>query len=348
MNQSVFSSVIEAKLRPEVVRVQGNLYAACFFLMKLIPAHHILIRAREEGSLAPGAAVIESSSGSFALALAMISRLSGFRLTLVSDPVIDERLGRRLRDLGATLDIVSTPAPVGGIQKARLDRLTELMRLRPNAYWPQQYENLRNPESYGPTAESILGQLGRIDVLGGPVGSGGSVGGFAAALRQSNPDLRVIGVDTFGSVLFGQKEGPRLLRGLGNSLMPGVLDHTLFDEVHWLSAAEAFRATRELHSSTALFQGPTSGAAWMVARWYARRNPGSQVLVLCPDEGYRYLDDVYDDSWLRAKGVLLERGTPEPHWVTHPDEAGPPWAAIEWRRRTIQAVTGHEEGASSL
>lgn len=80
--------------------------------------------------------------------------------------------------------------------------------------------------------------------------------------------------------------------------MPPNLDRTTFDGVHWVSDREAFAATRALHRRHALFMGPTSGAAWLVARWWARRNPDARVVVLLPDEGHRYQDTVYDDAWL--------------------------------------------------
>lgn len=87
----------------------------------------------------------------------------------------------------------------------------------------------------------------------GTVGSGGSMSGLSRLLRLTNPDLKSIGIDTPASVVFGQPDGPRTLRGLGNSLMPKNVDHSQFDEVHWVTATEAYQATRELHRNHALF-----------------------------------------------------------------------------------------------
>ncbi|MDQ1504192.1 MAG: hypothetical protein QOD57_1919, partial [Actinomycetota bacterium] len=271
---------------PRIVRLGPNLYGAAFTLMKLLPARHILDRAAGEGRLEPGTVVIESTSGTFGLALAMECRLRGRPLVLVSDPAVDPRLRRRLRDLGAAVDIVAEPAPVGGYQQARLDRLAELRARHPRHFWPAQYSNPDNPGAYNVLAELLTSAIGRVDVLVGPVGSGGSMCGTAAALRAGIGDaVTAVAVDTPGSVLFGQRDAPRRIRGLGNSLMPPNLDHSAFDEVHWVSDREGFAATRALHRRHALYMGPTSGTAWMVASWKARAEPDARVVVLLPDEG---------------------------------------------------------------
>jgi cysteine synthase A len=324
---------------PRIVRLGPNLYGAAFTLMKLLPARHILDRADGEGRLEPGTVVIESTSGTFGLALAMECRLRGRPLVLVSDPAVDPRLRRRLRDLGAAVDIVAEPASVGGYQQARLDRLAELRARHPRHFWPAQYSNPDNPGAYDVLAELLTSAIGRVDVLVGPVGSGGSMCGTAAALRAGVGDaVTAVAVDTPGSVLFGQRDAPRWIRGLGNSLMPPNLDHSAFDEVHWVSDREGFAATRALHRRHALYMGPTSGAAWMVASWKARAEPDRRVVVLLPDEGHRYQDTVYDDAWLRRQGLGLRRLPNRPVEVDAPDDGGPEWSWLRWDRRRFEAV----------
>ncbi len=340
MNSVVHHDAAAALELPQLVQLGDNLYGASFGLMKLMPARFILDRARDAGQLAPGATVVETTSGTFGLALAMLCALRGYRLILVSDPAVDAPLARRLRDLGAQLDIVEQPAAEGGYQRARLERLAAHLARHPGAFWPSQYDNLHNAGAYAPVAERLLEGLGRVDCLVGTVGSGGSVCGTAYYLRLAFGDLTVVGVDTHGSVLFGQPEGKRLLRGLGNSLIPGNVDHTVFDEVHWVSAAEAFHATRQLHRRGALFKGPTSGAAVMVARRWAERHPSARVVALLPDDGHRYQSTVYDDDWLRAQGVSLTTLPKDPTRVEHPCEAGPAWSSLAWGRRRYEDVVG--------
>ena len=324
---------------PRIVHLGPNLYGAAFNLMNLLPARHILDRARDDGLLEPGTVVIESTSGTFGLALAMECRLRGRPLVLVSDPAVDPALRRRMRDLGAAVDIVAEPAPVGGYQAARLDRLAELRCRHPRHFLPAQYSNPDNPAAYGLLADELAATLGWVDILVGPVGSGGSMCGTVAGLRDLlGPQVGAVAVDTPGSVLFGQHDAPRLIRGLGNSLMPPNLDHSAFDEVHWVSDREGFAATRALHRRHALYMGPTSGAAWMVAQWKARLEPEARVVVLLPDEGYRYQDTVYDDAWLRRQGLRLRRLPSRPVEIDKPADGGPEWSCLRWNRRALAAV----------
>jgi len=334
-----FADATEAYQLPRIVQLTPNLYAACFTLMKMVPARYILRKAVAEGQLEPDTVVVETTSGTFGLALAMQAAHLQRKVVLVSDPAIDDRLHRRLVDLGAVVERVPASAgtEAGGFQAARLERLARVRAEMPASFCPEQYSNPDNPRSYASVAELLLECLGQIDCLVGPVGSGGSMCGTTTYLRTVLPECRAIGVDTHASALFGQPPGPRELRGLGMSLLPSNLDHQVFDNVHWCSASAAYAATRELHRRHALFMGPTSGAAYLAARWWAQANPSAVVVTLMPDEGYRYQDTVYDDAWLATNGHL---GDPpvEPTPVDSPGQSGGGWTTFEWSRRQIDEV----------
>ena len=325
-------TIVDALVLPRIVQIEDRLYAACFQLMKLLPARQILEQAHQEGLIRPGSVIIETTSGTFGIALAMICALKDYRLILVSDPAIDPSLKRRLEDLGTRVEIVKEPAAVGGYQRSRLDRMAEVQREFPDHFCPSQYANPLNPSAYALLAEFLADYIGHIDYLVGTVGSGGSMCGTSKHLRQFNPDLKAVGVDTHRSVLFGQPDGKRLLRGLGNSLLPENVNHTVFDEVHWVTAAEAFLATRGLHRSTSLFMGGTSGAAYLVGRWQTRRQPDANVVIILPDEGYRYQDTIYNDEWLKENNVWLSELPDEPALVSHPWEVTQGWSRMFWGR----------------
>ena len=339
-SRRICATVTDAIELPNIIQLGENLHAAAFSLMKLLPARFILDRAQHARLIEPGSIIIETTSGTFGMALAMLCALRNYRLILISDPAIDDALKRRLEYLLTRVEIVTQPAEVGGFQAARLQRMEEIRAQHLNHFWPSQYDNPDNPGAYAPVAELLAETLGEIDCIVGAVGSGGSICGTAAYLRVIYPAATVIGVDTLGSVLFGQPDHKRMLRGLGNSLMPKNLDHRTFDEVHWVSAAEAFLATRELYRTHALFQGGTSGAAFLVAHWWARQNPEAQVVVLLPDEGHRYQDTIYDDAWLRRNDLWLDQIPSSPKPVSHPLNAGPGWSRINWKRRSYQQVLG--------
>ncbi|MGW2697921.1 pyridoxal-phosphate dependent enzyme [Streptomyces sp. NPDC001296] len=342
-----FTSVVDGHVLPKVIRLEDDLYAAAFHLMKLLPAHFILRSAAETGALAPDATVVETTSGTFGLGLAMVCRLKDIPLILVGDPAIDPPLRRRLQALGARVSIVSGPElHAKGVQQARLDRVARIQSRLDSYFTPGQYDNPLNPVSYGAVAELLLESLGSLDALVCPVGSGGSSSGIGSFLRALNPRMRLIGVDTPGSVLFGAPAGPRQLRGLGNGLVPPVLAHTLFDEVHWLDAPVAFAATRRLHSDHCLYMGPTSGAAHHVARWYARRHPGLRVVALFPDEGHRYTSTVYNDAWMRRNDLLTPSIPDGPRTLDHPAQVAGSWSRFAWDRRPREDVVALMDGAT--
>src|SRR5579863_7386259 len=133
--------IVDSLALPRLVWLRQNLIGLVFPLMKLLPARFIIQGALDEGQLEKGGLVVESTSGTFGLALAMVARLHGLRLSLVSDPAIEPPLRRRLVDLGASVHIIEKPAPVGGYQKARLDVLDRLLNDNPGSFWPRQYSN---------------------------------------------------------------------------------------------------------------------------------------------------------------------------------------------------------------
>lgn len=330
---------LEAFENPRIVPLGEGVHGACFFLMKLLPARYMLEQAVERGQLSEGGTICESSSGTFALALAMLAVQGNFKLLIVGDWALDPGLRLRLIKLGVELDIVEAPHPRGGYQLARLERLKEHLANRSGSYWPAQYSNPDNPFSYAKVAAQIIEEVGPIDCLVGAVGSGGSICGTAHYLRLLFPELVVIGVDTPGSVLFGQPGSLRQVSGLGGGIVPANVDHSQFDEVHWLSAAEIISSAHDLHRDCGLFMGPTSGAAVKVARWWSERHPGKTAVALCPDEGHRYADTAYDEVWVASNiAGWSDLRAKMPVTVTSPAEQIARWSRFNWGRRSLVEV----------
>lgn len=342
-NPRVATSVVEALRYPRLVQLRPNLIGACFDLMKIIPAYNIISSGLESGEITRDTHVVETSSGSLGLGLALVCHQLGLKLTLVSDPVIDESLRNRMRDLGTTVEIIQTPNPTGGWQGARLDRVYEILRRESNVFFVNQYDNPNQPASYRHLANYLLESLGDFDCLIGAVGSGGSMCGSSRALRETLPDLKVVGVDTCGSILFGQPDKPRLIRGLGNSVLPTVLDHTVFDEVHWVPGADGMRSTRVLQSEHGLYQGPSSGCCYHTARWVAEQNPDLRCVAVFADSGERYRANIYCNAWLQKELNGYPEPRPQPYWVSSPQEGLGQWSAINWCRRPLIEISDIRE-----
>ncbi|UCN07168.1 PLP-dependent cysteine synthase family protein (plasmid) [Mycobacterium intracellulare subsp. chimaera] len=272
--------------------------------MKDRPAVHMVDRARARGDLRPGARIIESTSGSMGLGLALAGAAHGHPVTVVTDSGMEPIIQRMLRAYGADLSLVTKPHSIGGWQQARNDRVAELLAADTDAWCPDQYNNPDNVDGYRSLAQELLAQLGHIDILVCSVGTGGHSAGVARVLRQLNPRMQLIGVDTVGSTIFGQPAAPRLMRGLGSSIYPGNVDYPAFDEVHWVAPGEAVWACRALAATHRASGGWSVGAVGLVAGWAARNNPpDTTIAAVFPDGPQRYFDTIYNDDYCQQHGL---------------------------------------------
>ncbi len=264
------------------------------------PAMYMVERARARGDLRPGARIIESTSGTLGLGLALAAKVYGHPVTVVSDTGLEPIVARLLSAYGVRVEQVGKPHPEGGWQQARCDRVAQLLAEDPDAWHPDQYNNPDNVDAYRGLALELHAQLGRVDVLVCSVGTGGHSSGVSRALRALNPALELIGVDTVGSTIFGQPAASRLMRGLGSSILPGNVDYRAFTEVHWVSPSEAVWASRALARTNYAAGGWSVGAVALVAGWAARTYPPTTtVAAIFPDGPQRYFDTVFNDDYCR-------------------------------------------------
>ncbi|MET8701591.1 pyridoxal-phosphate dependent enzyme [Kitasatospora sp. NPDC004723] len=305
--------------------------------MKARSAVAMLRGAHARGELRPGATVVESTSGTMGVGLAFAGQALGHPVVLVGDSELEPSMRQLLRSYGARLELVERPARRGGWQAARLARLRDVLDRLPDAYWPDQYNNPDNAAGYRSMAREITAELDHLDVLVCSVGTGGHSAGLAEALRRRWPRLRIIGVDSVGSTIFGQPARPRLMRGLGSSIHPRNVAHQAFDEVHWVGPAEAVDACRRLARGAFVSGGWSTGAVALVAAWAARADPGAAVATVFPDGPHRYLGTVYDDAFCRLHGLDAGRAVSRPVEIPYP-------AAVEvtgWARcRTGRPASG--------
>jgi cysteine synthase A len=272
--------------------------------MKARAAVSMLRGARRRGELRAGAPVVESTSGTLGVGLAFAGQALGHPVVLVVDSELEGSMRSLLLAHGARVEVVERPHPVGGWQQARLERVRELCRQLPGAYFPDQYNNPDNPGGYTALAEEIVRQLGEADVLVCSVGTGGHSSGTIRTLRRYWPQVRLIGVDTVGSTIFGQPARPRIMRGLGSSIYPRNVNYAEFDEVHWVGPAEAVDSCRRLAGQAFVSGGWSTGAVALVAAWAARVDAGARVVTVFPDGPHRYLNSIFDDDYCRARGLI--------------------------------------------
>ena len=328
----MFTKYSDSILLPSLIKVKENLIIAKFELMKILPAKHILETAILQNKINPEVPIIETSSGTFALGLGIVCAELGIPFFIVSDPVIDSTLEKRLVQLGGKVQILSDAIIKNNPQEIRLNVLKDYMREHPESFWTNQYDNLENQNSYAVFSNYLTNKIGKNFTLVGAVGSGGSTCGTIKNIRQTNPQARLVGVDTFGSVLFGLPNQKRILRGLGNSIMPKNLIHAYFDEIHWVGASDAFFNTKKLHAENSLYCGPTTGATYQVAQWIAEKNPDEMVVFISADTGNRYQETVYNSKWLPIDKEPIE--------VEHPSQVKSSWSYFKWKKRSFNEVMG--------
>ena len=283
-----------------------NLFAKLEFVnpmgsVKDRSAYWILKRAAERGDICENTTVIESSSGNFATALAAFTRLVGLSFIPVIDPNISATYESFLRRVCPTVVKVEERDDTGGFLKTRLKMVERLCATTPDAYWTNQYANLDAVEAhYELTGAEICADFGSLDYAFIGVGTAGTIAGVSRRLKERYPKIRVVAVDSEGSVIFGGAPRKRHIPGVGSSIVPPLLSHAWIDDVVLIPERETAEACRELLTTHGLFVGGSSGTAFAAVKRYAASMAGPRhptMLFLCPDRGTPYLDTVFDPKW---------------------------------------------------
>ncbi|WP_412543796.1 2,3-diaminopropionate biosynthesis protein SbnA [Longispora sp. K20-0274] len=262
----------------------------------------MLLERIHSGDLVPGrSVVIESSSGNLAIGIAQICGYYGIDFVCVVDAKTTEQNVAILRAFGASIELVTErDAETGEYLPARLRRVAELVASTPNAYCPNQYANPLNPLAHEGTMREIVEALdGPVDYLFSAASTFGTALGASRFARRSGLSTRIVAVDAVGSLLFGTVPGQRLIPGHGASIRPALLDPSAADDVVHVTDLECVVACRTLTIREAILGGGSSGAT--VAALGKMRDTipeGSNVVMIFPDGGDRYLDTIYSDSWV--------------------------------------------------
>jgi cystathionine beta-synthase len=274
-----------------------------------------MIEAGErEGKLRPGGTVVEPTSGNTGVGLAMACILRGYRLVCTAPDKIPAEKVALLEAMGAK--VIRCPTNVAADDPRSYYKVAERIRDEEGAYLPYQYHNQANPEAhYRGTGPEIWRQTdGKVTHWVAGIGTGGTISGVGKYLKEQNPAVRVVAIDTVGSIYkhlheTGEMPPPEkvhqyLIDGIGEDFLPSTAWLEYVDEVITIDDVTAYRATMELARKEAIFTGSSGGAAAAGARQVAEREgAGALVVTLFPDSGERYLSKL-NERWMREKGLL--------------------------------------------
>lgn len=292
-------------------------------------ALYMLEKAEEAGHIKPGDTIVEATSGNTGYSLAMVCALKGYRCVLtVTSKAGQEKLAL-LRSLGA--EVVVCPADAEPEDpRSYYSRAEQLARDIPNAFYLRQNWNINNSEAhYHTTGPEIWRQTqGRITHYVCCAGTGGTLSGTARYLKEMNPEIKIIGVDAYGSVLkkywetglFDANEiYPYKVEGLGKTIIPDNVDFDIIDDFIKVTDRNSAIRARALARKEGLLVGYSSGSAMdAVFKIRHQLRPDDVVVVLFPDHGSRYLGKIFNDEWMKQQGFLSHHGeAPNPYSYQH-------------------------------
>ena len=278
-------------------------------------AKYMVEKAERQGLLQPGATLVEATSGNTGFGLAMVARAKGYKCVLTVSSKSSQEKINLLRAMGAKVVVCPKDAKPED-PRSYYSQAIRLSKEIPDAYYINQNFNLDNSEGhYMTTGPEIWAQTrGKITHLVVCVGTGGTISGTARFLKEKNPDIKIIGVDAYGSVLkkyndegvFDENEIQSYrVEGLGKTIIPANVNFDLIDHFEKVNDKDSAFAARALAQQEALFLGYSSGSAIQAVLQLGEQFTAKDTVVaICPDHGSRYLGKIYNDEWMREQGFM--------------------------------------------
>ncbi len=310
------------KLNKITEELEGNFYAK---VEAFNPGHsskdrialYIIEEAERKGILSPGDTIIETTSGNTGFSLAMVSIIKGYNCILAVSSKSSKDKIDMLRSLGAKVYVC--PAHVSADDERSYYNVAKRLHeeTKGSVYINQYFNQLNIDAHYNTTGPEIWEQTkGQITHLVACSGTGGTISGTAKFLKEQNPNIRILGVDAFGSVLkkyhetreFDNKEiYPYRIEGLGKNLIPSATDFDIIDKFMKVTDEESAHSAREITRKEGLFVGYTSGAVMQAIKQYAEEGEftkESNIIAIFPDHGSRYMSKVFSDDWMNEQGFF--------------------------------------------
>ena len=280
-------------------------------------ALHIIEEAERKGILKPGDTIIETTSGNTGFSIAMVSRIKGYECILAVSSKSSKDKIDMLKTMGAKVYVCPANVPADDPRSYYEVAKRLHQEIKGSVYINQYFNELNIDAHFHSTGPEIWKQTeGKVTHLVACSGTGGTISGTARFLKQQNPDIKVLGIDAFGSVLkkyhetreFDKEEiYPYRIEGLGKNLIPTATDFDVIDSFTKVTDEDAAHTARELARTEGLFVGYTSGAAMQGLKQYNEEgefDENSVVVMIFPDHGSRYMSKIYSDDWMNEQGFF--------------------------------------------
>lgn len=269
--------------------------------IKARTAFYILKSAIERGEVTNKTTIIESSSGNFAVAMATLCRHIGIKFIPIIDNNINKIYEELLYSISYKVIKVTERDSTGGYLLNRLKKVREMLH-NSDVYWSNQYNNQDNfyAHYYG-IGKELAQEFDSLDYAFIGVGTGGTISGVSTKLKEKFPNIKIIAVDTKGSIIFGGSPHKRYIPGIGSSIVPDLVKKAIIDEVIIVPEVETIEGCHELFGKHAIFAGGSSGTSYIaVNNYFRKRNLEDipNVVFLCPDGGLPYVSTVYNTEWV--------------------------------------------------
>jgi cysteine synthase A len=246
--------------------------------------------------------VIASSSGNMAIALASICKLLKIKFIPVLDPNVNKDYETLLELISYKIVKVTERDETGGYLLTRIDTVNKMCTATLNSFCADQYGDPYNFKGYYGLGGEITNAFKKLDYIFIAVSSSGSITGISRSVKEKMPDVKIIGVDVEGSVIFGQPAQKRYISGIGASQIPRIIKNALIDDVVIVSQENIIAGCKKLLDEQMIFAGASSGAVYFAANNYLTNldlNPSTVALLIFPDRGHAYLDTIYNKEWTK-------------------------------------------------
>ena len=269
--------------------------------------YNMILEAENSGRIKPGDTLIEPTSGNTGIGMALAAAVKGYKMIITMPEKMSKEKEVVLKALGA--EIVRTPTEAAwDCDESHIGVAKKLNNEIENSHILDQYANPANPDiHYKTTAVEIINDLdGKIDMVVMGVGTGGTITGVAKKLKEFNPNIKIIGVDPFGSILGGGTEiHSYKVEGIGYDFFPDVLDNNLIDEYIKVDDKNSFQTAKKLIKQEGLFIGGSSGSAvWAGLQAAKQLKKNQNCLIILPDSIRNYLSGFVDDQWMQNNDFI--------------------------------------------